>query len=198
MTQPEASPPKMPPTREETPESELTLTECRRVFSPIPFLSALSDDDLNALLPLLCVQTFAEGETIFHEDDASNGVCFVAEGTVEIFKSDINGHKLPLVVLSEYGVFGEMGLLSGAARTATARATTAGRLLCLTNDGFYEALDGGMLPAYRMVLAFARVLSQRLSSMDEKLFVLFNTEDGSARFHELDELRHRLLTSWIV
>ena len=175
-----------------------TPDECRRAISPIPFLRDLTVDDLRELAPLMQAREFTAGQTLFYEDDPPDAVFFIAAGAVEVFKSDSTGQKMPLLILREYGLLGEMGLLNTAPRTATARALTEVRVLAIDSQKFDAALQSGTMAAYHLVLAFSRVLSQRLSAMDQKLMLLFNHATPDARFRELDELRHRLLTSWIV
>lgn len=179
-------------------DAAFSRRECRRAFAGVPFLSALSDEDNAALSPLMQPVSLAAGEYLFFEGDPSDAVYFLLEGRVEVFKSDDLGGRLPLVTLEDAGVLGEMGLLSNAPRTATARVLSSVRALVVTSVAFEAALNSGNLAAFRLALAFARVVSQRLAAMDNKLFTLFQTDEGGARFRDLDDLRHRLLTSWIV
>jgi CRP-like cAMP-binding protein len=178
--------------------ASLTTEECRQTFATVPFMAELTENDTRSLQPLMHSFTFSEGETLFEEGDPGDALYFVQSGTIEVFKSDDLGGRLPLITLSGTGVLGEMGLLSNAPRTATALATSEVRALRLSHSDFQAALDEGNMAAYRLVLALARVLSQRLSAMDHKLFTLFQADENGVRFRDLDDIRHRLLTSWIV
>lgn len=149
-----------------------SLAQCRRVLGSLPFLGDLQEADLAELAGLLRVKDFVAGSTIFYEDDDPDAVYFLESGAVEVFKSDGNGLKLPLAVLRDAGVVGEMGLLLNEPRTASARTLCSVRTLVMSNDAVNAALEAGSLPAYRLVLAFARVLSQRLAIVDHKLFEL--------------------------
>lgn len=171
-----------------------TVTECRSVLKKIPFLGELSDEDLRGLAPLAQCREYVAGSTIFFEDDNADAVYFIVEGAVEVFKSDGTGRKLPLVVLRDAGVIGEMSLFSREPRSATARTLTSVRLLFIPNGAFYDALDSDNLAAHRLVFGFARVLSQRLNAVNSKLFKLFENQDNSAAMHELTQ-PHRSLMS---
>lgn len=173
-----------------------TLEECRRVFSVMPFFSGLSDGDLKGLTTFARAKNLVAGSVIFYEDDDSDAIYFLAEGAVEVFKSDHHGKKLPLVVLRDTGLLGEMGLMTGAPRTATARALISSRVVYFASSTFYEALEGGSAAAFHLVLAFARVLSQRLSDMDDKLFQLFSELNALDETESIAALKRRLLATW--
>jgi CRP-like cAMP-binding protein len=173
-----------------------TGEECRRVFDTMAFFDVLSEADVEALAANMRWRDFVAGATIFYEDDESDAVYFLAEGAIEIFKSDQTGKKLPLAILRGDGLLGEMGLLNNTPRTATARALCQTRCLCLPAAVFQKALEDGSVPAHRLVLAFARMLAQRLSSMDERLFNLFENETDNERHRELNEFKQRLMTTW--
>lgn len=170
--------------------------ECRRVLQSVPFLDGLSDDDLAVLAENMRAREFLPGATIFYEDDESDGVYFLAGGAVEVFKSDQTGKKLPLVVLRDSGLIGEMGLLNNSPRTATARTLSATHVLYLSSTTFYNALEAGVVPMHRLVLGFARIIAHRLASMDERLFNLFENETDNEHFRELNEFKQRLMATW--
>jgi len=173
-----------------------TLPEIRKVLSSIAQLSILSDEDFEALLQLFQSHDYSAGSTLFYEDDESDAVYFIASGAIEVFKSNQSGKKMPLVVLRDSGLLGEIGLLSGDRRTATARALNGVRVLELKRDAFEAALAEGNPSVYRLTLAFARVLAHRLSTTDEKLFELFQNDVSDLLFKQLSELQTRLLTRW--
>lgn len=158
---------------------------CRRAFEALPHFSVLSENDCSALAPLLARREFAAGSTLFYEDDESDAAYFLLSGSVEIFKSNADGKKLPLLILRENGLFGEVGLLLGETRTATARALDNIQLLELSRAAFDQAIEGGDKTTLRLALAFSRVLAQRLSATDAKLFDLFQYDVADALHHQL-------------
>ena len=179
-------------------DSLATVEECRRVFGNVPFLSVLDAADMATLAPMVHARDFIPGTTIFYEDDETDSVYFIASGSVEVFKSDREGKKLHLVVLREAGVLGEMGLLNRMPRTATARTLTAARLLRLNGEEFNQALQQSNPAALRLVLGFARVMAQRLSEMDMKLFDLFQSDPENPRWRNLVDFKQGLLAQWPV
>ncbi len=174
----------------------VTPQECRLVLERIPQFTGLSDADLADIVPLMKAHDYHAGSTLFYEDDDSDAVFFIASGAIEVFKSNQSGKKMPLVVLRDSGLLGEIGLLSGERRTATARALNAARVLEMPLDAFQGALEGGNLAVFRLSLAVARVLAVRLSTTDEKLFELFQNDVSELLYKQLSELQSRLLTRW--
>ena len=121
------------------------------------------------------VQTFSDGETIFNEGDSSSEMFVVRTGKVEISKS-VGGHSMRLAVLDRGSFFGEMSLLEGLPRSATARAIGDVSLLVLR--------PGTLLLQIRRDPTFAFELLQQLSGrirdLDEKLvFKLATAEFGN-------------------
>ncbi|MEP6992241.1 MAG: cyclic nucleotide-binding domain-containing protein [bacterium] len=121
------------------------------------------------------VQTFSDGEVIFHEGESSSEMFVVRNGKVEITKS-VGGHTMRLAVLDRGAFFGEMSLLEGLPRSATALAVGDVSLLVLR--------PGSLLLQIRRDPTFAFELLQQLSGrirdLDEKLvFKLATAEFGN-------------------
>lgn len=169
-------------------EEKPSIEECRRVFSTNSFLAQINDSEIQALTPLMRACNFVAGTIIFFEEDLADAVYLICNGAVEVFKSDETGKKLPLVIFRDSGLLGEIGLLNNVPRTATARTLMATRVIYLTTSDFNQALYSGVLPVYSMVLSFARILAQRLTTADEKIFELFKNDIHDPKFGELENI----------
>jgi CRP/FNR family transcriptional regulator, cyclic AMP receptor protein len=100
------------------------------------------------------VRSFSSGQVIFSEGQPSEGLMFaVLEGEVEICKAG----RL-LATNPAGGVFGEMGLLDHAPRTATATAKTDCRVAAVTEQRFIKLVSQNPLFALDMM----RLLSERI------------------------------------
>ncbi|RYG71733.1 Crp/Fnr family transcriptional regulator [bacterium] len=174
----------------------VSVDACRAAFEAIPQLATLNVADCGALAPMLSEREFPAGSILFYEDDDSDAAYFLASGAIEIFKSNPEGKKLPLVVLRDGGLLGEIGLLISEHRTATARALGSVRVLELSRNTFEAEVQKGNPAALNLSLAFARILAQRLASTNEKMFELFQSDVSGEMHHQLSELQMRLLTRW--
>jgi CRP-like cAMP-binding protein len=180
----------------EVSEEFVSVDECVRVLQPRSFFDGLTETDLRVLASQMRVRDYLAGATLFYEDDEPDACYFLAQGAVEVFKSDQTGKKLPLIILREGGIIGEMGLLNATPRSATARSLTSARLLSLPADRFRTGLEEGSVPMLRLGIAFARILAQRLSSMDERLFSLIENEVDGAAYRESNEWKQKLMSTW--
>src|SRR3954471_4079459 len=122
------------------------------------------------------VQNFADGEVIFTEGESSSEMFVVRNGKVEISKS-VGGHSMRLAVLDRGSFFGEMSLLEGLPRSATARAIGEVGLLVLR--------PGSLLLQIRRDPTFAFELLQQLSGrirdLNDKLVVQMATAEFGNR-----------------
>lgn len=103
---------------------------------------------------------YAPGEIIFAEGDPGDKMYVIRSGEVEIL---IDGTVLE--VLTPGGIFGEMALIDGSPRVATARAKTACEVAPLSEKTFLFLVHETPFFA----IAVMRTLVGRLRRMDEAL-----------------------------
>lgn len=109
-------------------------------------------------------QPVPKGAFIFHENDLGAEMYIVLKGTVEIYMES-NGHKIKLADITPGGFFGEMSLLEGQSRTATARTTSDSVLLIVTKTNFDEVIS----KAPQVALRIMKGLSSRIRDLNIRL-----------------------------
>lgn len=82
---------------------------------------------------------FKPGEIIFHEGGGGNKLFIIQDGEVEITKQ-VDDEEVPLANLKIGAVFGEMALVDGSPRSATARAVTEVTCLSMSQTMFRHKL----------------------------------------------------------
>ncbi|OJY38004.1 MAG: hypothetical protein BGP06_16185 [Rhizobiales bacterium 65-9] len=102
----------------------------------------------------------AAGETLFHEGDGSSDLYVLRSGAVAILRRQHDGSNLRVGDIFSGETVGEMAMLTGAARTATAIALRDSELVRLTR----EAVGRLVARDPEIALAIARVLAQRLAA----------------------------------
>lgn len=107
----------------------------------IPLFSNLKDEDLEDLARQLQKVVVAPQETIFWIGDLGEHLFLVREGQVELSYPDVNGREITLAKLGPGAFFGDLSLLDGGPRTATARAKTETTLFTLDRATFYHFLE---------------------------------------------------------
>jgi CRP-like cAMP-binding protein len=98
-------------------------------------------------------KSFEPGETIFAEGDRGEEMYVIRSGEVEVER---NGKIVE--TLSSGGIFGEMALIDGSPRAATARAKTACEVASITEKVFLFLVHE--TPYF--AIAVMRVLADRL------------------------------------
>jgi CRP-like cAMP-binding protein len=124
------------------------------------------DDELHHLMAMSKIRKYKSGETIFEQGSADTWLYFLVYGQVRLMKDG-----KPVVQLKRRGdVFGEMGALECAPRSASAVAV--GETVCLATDIYYiEQLTGSDKLAFGYVIfrVFSGVLADRLRSTTDEL-----------------------------
>ena len=83
--------------------------------------------------------SFPSGTVIFRQGDAADCAYLIEEGWIEIF-TEHDGHRQALALLGVGEIFGEMGVIDGAPRTASATAAENCRLIQVSASQFHDAL----------------------------------------------------------
>jgi CRP/FNR family cyclic AMP-dependent transcriptional regulator len=110
----------------------------------------LGQGSLEAIARNLRTRRFRRGEVLFHEGDPGDALFIVAAGAVKVVVPSDEGDEAILATLRRGDFFGELALLDGAPRSASAIALEATETLALPRDQF-SALVGSE-PAIRDAL----------------------------------------------
>lgn len=111
-----------------------------QALANIPLFAELESTELAALSRLLKTRSVAANDTIFWIGDSGDELFIVESGAVQVSYPDEQGREVTLAVLRPGQFFGDLSLLDGGARTATARATDPTVLLSLSRRDFIDFL----------------------------------------------------------
>jgi len=103
----------------------------------IPLFESLEEEDLTALAAKLRETKVEAGATVFSQGDEGDAMYVIEEGAVDIVAGS-GKQKVTLTSLFKQQYFGELSLLDGAPRSATANASRTTSLLALDRDDFIE------------------------------------------------------------
>lgn len=107
----------------------------------IPIFERLTEADGEVLLKLWKPRTLKEGQILFRKDDQGDSMFLIEDGAVEITVPINQPQKEMRVSVLGAGEFvGELSLIDGLPRTATARALEDCRLLEMRRDDFLKFL----------------------------------------------------------
>jgi CRP-like cAMP-binding protein len=114
---------------------------------------------------------FRRGEVIFHQGDPGDALHLVGSGAVKIVLPSEHGDEAIIATLRPGDFFGELALLDGAPRSATAVALEASETWTLSRDPFHELLDRDPRLRDSLLAGLAREL-RRLTGQVEELHFL--------------------------
>jgi CRP-like cAMP-binding protein len=142
-----------------------------QTLATVPLFGGLDEAGLDSIARGLRARRFRRGETIFHLGDPGDALFIVASGIVKITLPSETGDEAILATLRPGDFFGELALLDGAPRSATAVALEPTETLVLPRDRFRELISAE--PAIRdaLLAALAREL-RRLTIHVEELHFL--------------------------
>ena len=129
----------------------------------VPFLAALSPADRERLAAAAQRRRFAKGQTIFHKDDPGQSLFIIEEGAVRIYLPTAQGADLTVAVLGPGDFFGDVALLDGRPRSASAAALENTVAYAVDRADFIELLESRP-PAAMAVLS---AVTRRLRDADE-------------------------------
>ena len=121
------------------------------------------------------VQTFEDGEIVFREGEEMPAMYIVKQGRVEILKQ-VGGHEIRLAVLERGAFFGEMSLLEGLPRSASARVLGGAELVVLRRGSLLLRIRHDPTFAYELM----QQMSRRIRALNEQLvFKVARAEFGN-------------------
>jgi signal transduction histidine kinase len=130
----------------------------------VELLSGLDDDAIDRLAETVSTCSFAQGDTLFNEGDPGHTAYIVISGEIEILK--VSADQTVRIAVSGPGVIvGEMSLLTGEPRNATARALVDSELVLIPKT----ALDTLLESDVRAVRALFDVFISRWREQQSRL-----------------------------
>ena len=126
-------------------KAEIMMHINESLIERVPLLKQCSDRFLEAIILRMSTQVCLAGDFIFKQGDKSREMYFVRSGTVEIIMEDPVTEMEQVIAtiydFSESPFFGEISLLLGETRTASAKAIDKCVLSSLSQHDFFEVLS---------------------------------------------------------
>ena len=127
-------------------------------FKQVPLFADLTDSELTALVKDFMRREFKAGEAIFQQGDPGQVLYLIETGQVRIFVHGSDGQETSVVFYGAGDVFGELAVIDGLPRSASAAAMEDTGVYCLSRDLFREH----MRRAPQLALNFMKALSVRV------------------------------------
>ncbi|MBA4391507.1 MAG: hypothetical protein C0399_11310 [Syntrophus sp. (in: bacteria)] len=126
----------------------------------------LALDELERFAQHLYVGKAAREELIFNEGVIEPYMCLIIDGLIRIAKGDSKNNVKTICEIGAGRTFGEMSIIDGLARSASATAAEETTLLVLTKENFEQILAENQKLGIALYSKLAQMMSHRLRLSD--------------------------------
>src|ERR1700682_4313037 len=152
-------------------------TRVLELLRSMDLFAELPDEELARIARLLKECKINENEVIFTQGDIGDGLYIILQGRVRIASTDNFGRERVLAFYGPGEFFGDMAVLIGAPRSATASSSTNLRLLQLRKDDF----DMLVATSVGIMRGMLRVMVERQTAMNTRLTQEVGATTGDVR-----------------
>ena len=136
----------------------MTTLAGRIVLQRSPLFRGLSPEAFDHVVALAVQRSFKGGEIIFTQGDRGDALYAVVTGKIRISAGLADGKEIFLNIMEPGDTFGEIALLDGGARTASATATVTSELVAIRREPLFALLEREP----RLALELLRLCGERL------------------------------------
>ena len=143
-------------------------SELIEFLARMPLFADIPPEELTPLVAVVQRRRYPRGAVLFTQGQLGNVAFIVRDGLVDIMVASVDGRDLQLYEVRPGDYFGEMALLEGRPRSASAVCREASEVLALQRNDLLAALQRHPSIMLRMLQAMSRRLRQadrRLESL---------------------------------
>lgn len=142
----------------------------------IPLFSGLTSRERMRLTGSLRQRHYKAGNMVFHEGDPGDALYIVREGMVRIYTGGReNGFESSVILIGRPGdVFGELAVIDGDPRSASAKAIEDTRVYVMERETFRHHME--MMP--KLAFNFMSLMSRKMRSNTEHMDSLSSQNVG--------------------
>ena len=169
-----------------------------KLLSEIDLFSELDQAELEEVAAHAQLKKTPNDTTIFYEGDPADAVFVVVNGRVKVVTTSSDGKEFILTVLGAGQVFGEMGLLEAAPRSASVITITEVELLIIKREDFDRLIQTSPTISRKLMAILSRRLRRANSKMESLAYM--DVAGRLARYLLDMALDHgqRLGNGWVV
>jgi CRP/FNR family transcriptional regulator, cyclic AMP receptor protein len=150
--------------------SETTETSAVELLRSVPLFADLEEGELERFSHVAVPRSFPAGTRVFHEGDSSDACYIVSEGSFRVTREHSDGRAITLATLGPGEIFGELAMLDGDRRSASAESITDGTLLALPANDVRSLLARNPEIALKLVAGLVRRLRAANARLSRQSF----------------------------
>ena len=134
------------------------------VLGRTELFGGLAPGELDAIAARGIVRSYPKGQILFYQQDPGESLYVILEGRVKAFVTSEEGAELNLGIFESPSILGEVALVDGGPRSASAEVVAPAKLLVFTRAAFVALL--GEHPA--LVEAYLRMLGKLIRRLQDR------------------------------
>jgi CRP/FNR family cyclic AMP-dependent transcriptional regulator len=150
--------------------SETTEQSAVELLRSVPLFADLEEGELERFSHVAVPRSFPAGTRVFHEGDSSDACYIVSEGSFRVTREHSDGRAITLATLGPGEIFGELAMLDGDRRSASAESITDGTLLALPANDVRGLLARNPEIALKLVAGLVRRLRAANARLSRQSF----------------------------
>lgn len=156
----------------------LTMDRCALVEGTM-WAAELSFNQIRHLVGYMDVYQVPAETVLFREGDQNAYLVFIAKGEVAVIKSGSGGTPKPIARLGQGKTIGEMSLIDGQPRSASAVTATESTLMVITASRFEALIEDKPRIAIIVIRIITALMSQYLRQTSGRLVDYMENEQAS-------------------
>jgi CRP/FNR family transcriptional regulator len=146
--------------------------ETQEFLKTIPLFSGIEEKYLKKISEIVKEKKYPKGSVVFFEDEPGETIYIIKDGKIKIYIiSEQDGREKILTILQSGDFFGEMAILDGAGRSATAQCLEDSILLIIYKNNFIKLLKESSEISHRIIYNLVHRLRETNMQVKELVFM---------------------------
>jgi CRP/FNR family transcriptional regulator, cyclic AMP receptor protein len=137
-------------------------------------LRGLDKSSIARLAEKAIERTYGKGQLLFYQGDPGEALFVMVEGLVKVFVTSEDGEEMVLVTVQPGDVFGELSLIDGGPRSASAQALEVTKVLVVTRTALLDLLAADVALAEAMLRSVGQSLRRLTEQAADLVFLDLN------------------------
>ncbi len=155
-------------------KSPTEKVDLQKSLLSIPIFSRLTRRELSMLMNIIHNRTYVPGEFVFYQGDPGLGLYIIRDGEVTIQRKKEDEEITSLAAFTKGDFFGELALIDGEKRSASAVSSTDTRLAVIFKPDLDEFIENYPKSGIKILRGISEIIATRLRKLNEDNFNLQN------------------------
>ncbi len=155
-------------------KSPTEKVDLQKSLLSIPIFSNLTRRELSMLMNIIHNRIYVSGEYIFYQGDPGLGLYIIRDGEVTIQRKKEDEEIISLASFTKGDFFGELALIDGEKRSASAVSSSDTRLAVIFKPDLDEFIENYPKSGIKILRGISEIIATRLRKLNEDNFNLQN------------------------